>query len=1164
MNSPTRTTLPDPLPLVGRTAELGRLESLMEDADAGPRVLFIRGEGGVGKSRLVAELGERAERRSWTVIRGRGYPVGTGVPYAVFADAWVPALTEMDASTLTVLSRGGEPELRQLFPALAAPGEAPETSVSTEPDEFRTRLMWNFAEFVKRYAARGPILCLLDDLQWADESSLELLHFLARQLAGSQVMVVCTYNDQDRDRRRALVRTERSLRDVGAGDVLHLQPLQRDQVSELVSRSFGVDIDVVRDFAGVLYGWTRGNAFFVEETLKAMAASGRLRRESGTWVGWDAKEFGMPATIRDAILQRAGDFPEETRKVLDMAAVVGSRVSFGVLESVTGLDAEVVLTAVEELCRVGLLEERSAGPEVVYDFRHPLVRQTLYDEFGLQRVRMLHGVVAQALETYYGREADRHADELAYHFARTDGHRLREKAIRYLAAAGAQALEQRADHEAIAYLRAAIERSDSDDAEGLQDVVPLLARALTHVGEFDEAGALWSEVLDRLPAEHPRRPAVLRALGMTHVWRGRHRDAARVFDEGLDAARASGDAAGVVRLLVAKAHGLHEIGQGNEALEVLAEALPIADEIGEAALLARVHRALALLHVWLGPPEKAIEHGERAIELADAVGDVSIRFWARWGLAVLAGMRGDPARMMRIVSEIDAMADEARSPVLRLWTTDMVVEHAFATGEWDTGLAHGEHAISLARSLNQRTLLPRLLVWTSQFHVARGDLERAEELVREAVDIAGIEEDGSVIDVHQVVPTYIGLAHYLVHLGEYEEAIEAAEKGLEIAEGTGYTLWAMHQLLPVLGEACLWAGRFDRAGEVATRMREHSERIDHRIGRALADACAALVQWKKGDPAGAVAQMEDAADQLEAIPVIWPATRLRRQLAGRLADIGRKEDALAQLRRVHSVCVSVRAGLELAKTRAMFNEIGARAPAGVPTPDAPLGLTEAELRVGRLVAEGMSNKAIAGALSCSPGTVRTHLQNIYQKLGIGGPGARHRLANMLREEVCSTRSEATVDAGVGPAIFPDMTAPEPPAGHPVSETRIGVRTSELDSFGHVNHAVYLNYFEHARFEALERAGFPWDVLGERGWAIFVVRIEVDYLAEAGRRDQLLVRTWADSFRRTSMVLAQEMLRDDDSREPVARARVTAVWIGPDRRPMRVPEEVRHGLTTEAA
>lgn len=140
----------------------------------------------------------------------------------------------------------------------------------------------------------------------------------------------------------------------------------------------------------------------------------------------------------------------------------------------------------------------------------------------------------------------------------------------------------------------------------------------------------------------------------------------------------------------------------------------------------------------------------------------------------------------------------------------------------------------------------------------------------------------------------------------------------------------------------------------------------------------------------------------------------------------------------------------------------------------------------------------------------------------------------------------------------DFAPPSPDT--PVSEITIGVRTSELDSFGHVNHAVYLNYFEHARFEALSDAGFAWQVLAERDWAIFVVRIEVDYLAEARREDQLLVRTWADSFRRTSMLLAQEMLRADDPDTAVARARVTAVWMGPDRSPMRVPEEVRRGLT----
>ncbi|MEX2465828.1 MAG: thioesterase family protein [Gemmatimonadota bacterium] len=135
-------------------------------------------------------------------------------------------------------------------------------------------------------------------------------------------------------------------------------------------------------------------------------------------------------------------------------------------------------------------------------------------------------------------------------------------------------------------------------------------------------------------------------------------------------------------------------------------------------------------------------------------------------------------------------------------------------------------------------------------------------------------------------------------------------------------------------------------------------------------------------------------------------------------------------------------------------------------------------------------------------------------------------------------------------------------GTPVSKTEITVRSSELDSFGHVNHAVFLNYFEHARFEALEAAGFTWSLLAERGWGIYVVRIEVDYLAETRRGDRLKVRTWADSFRRTSMLLAQTLDRAeaDGGRTRVAEARVTAVWVGPDRRPMRVPDDVRAGLS----
>ena len=134
-----------------------------------------------------------------------------------------------------------------------------------------------------------------------------------------------------------------------------------------------------------------------------------------------------------------------------------------------------------------------------------------------------------------------------------------------------------------------------------------------------------------------------------------------------------------------------------------------------------------------------------------------------------------------------------------------------------------------------------------------------------------------------------------------------------------------------------------------------------------------------------------------------------------------------------------------------------------------------------------------------------------------------------------------------------------PNNRPVSETPITVRGPELDSFGHVNHAVFLNYLEHGRLEALEKSGLSWSELDETGRSIFVVRIEVDYLEEAKRGQQLLVRTWAQSFRRTSMVLWQEIVREETPQSVVVRAAVTAVWIGANRKPQRVPEEVQRGL-----
>lgn len=120
-----------------------------------------------------------------------------------------------------------------------------------------------------------------------------------------------------------------------------------------------------------------------------------------------------------------------------------------------------------------------------------------------------------------------------------------------------------------------------------------------------------------------------------------------------------------------------------------------------------------------------------------------------------------------------------------------------------------------------------------------------------------------------------------------------------------------------------------------------------------------------------------------------------------------------------------------------------------------------------------------------------------------------------------------------------------------------VRSYELDSFGHLNHAVFLNYFEQARFDALDACGWPIRRVLERGWAVYVVRLEVDYLAEVLWGDDVRVETWVSSVRRSSMILEQVMTRKDGT--IAARARVTGVWVGENRRPVKMPDELRRGL-----
>ncbi|MEO8910280.1 MAG: AAA family ATPase [Gemmatimonadaceae bacterium] len=1002
-------TKPDEAPLVGRSAELALLSKTIDEAAKGAgRSVFLVGEGGIGKTRLAASAAERAQKRGWTVAVGRAYPVESGVPYALFSDALLPLLRELEPTTLMVLTRGGAAELGYIFPNLGVGGECNRASAGADPSELKARLLWNFTQLLGRLASRQPLFIVLENLQWADASSLELLHFVARQIQGEKIIILGTYNEAERDLNPVLRSTEQSLVSLGSLVVLRLGPLQQADVDEVVQHTFHVDRSTTQRFSALLYDWTRGNPFFVEETLKSLTESGVLIQRDGRWTGWDMEKLKLPPTVRDVVRGRIDRLSSDARTLANLAAVIGTRAQYETLATVSGLSEAAIISALDELLRQRILEETASIDAIQYDFTHPLLQQVLYGELGQARARSLHATIAEALESLYGDSASSHADELALHFARAHSQPLARKAVSYLYLAGRAAIDKYANREAADYLAAALDHLDRDativDAPR-EEILSTLARTRQRLGEYDVAMSLW---------ERARRDAVARGernvvadiehrMGLACYWSGRFADALAHYEAGLTEEGDSGDRATAVRLHLAKGIALQDLGRLKEAQTEVETALASAAEGGmqNDSLLSRAHRALLLLYTWTGPLDLAREHGTQAIAHAEAARQRMLEWTAHWGMALLAGVSGDAPTFLEHLDASDRLAEQMHSPLLPLWSAELRVQYHSGTGDWDAAIEIAEHAITLAQSLSQRTLLPRLYVWSGLIYLWRGADEKAKKYFDEAWKLAGAEKAGSLegageraLDVPSIVPAHLGMASWHMAKGETAEALRIGEAGLAIADRTGYIVWALQWLLPTVGEAALAGRHFETAASHLARMRRDAGRLNHRLGLAYADACDGLLaRFRDHDPARAIELMSSAVEQLESLPFSPQAARIRRRLAGAYVEVGDRDEGMRQLRKAHDVFAKIGATVELEGTREEMRELGLRPPPKTVATGAA-GLTGREIEIARMVATRKSNKEIGGALQISARTVSTHLSNIFLKLSVSSRG---ELADFVRQ-----------------------------------------------------------------------------------------------------------------------------------------------------------------------
>ncbi|HYZ02689.1 MAG TPA: AAA family ATPase, partial [Candidatus Binatia bacterium] len=480
--------------LVGRQRELGVLDAEVARAlDGTCRVVLLSGEPGIGKTRLSEEGAWRAEAHGAVVLRGGASQAEGMPPYLPFLEAIAgyvrstpPDRVRAEAGPVASTVGAIVPELTLLFDELAPGHPLP-------GEQARLRLYAAVGELLARIATRSGLVLLLDDLQWADPGSLDLLSYAASHQTAARVLILGAHRRAAADGPGHLERMGVELRRRRLLTSLEVGPLAAPAIAELAAGRLGGDVSP--DLARRLHEQSEGNPFFAEEFLRTWAEGGALQRSAGAIMLDDTRAETLPLGISDCIRQRLSALPPPARDHLRTAAVAGRAFETGLLAAVTESDPVDLEDELVAAASAGLV--RADGPES-FSFSHDKIRESLCAEVSPIRARRLHELIGHALESrdgLDGRDPSRRLAALAFHFGRSAD---RRRGARYEREAAWHALRAYAPAEAVAHFETALGLLDGEDPDrgrlllGLGEAAGLLGQDALAVRTFEEART-WHE-----------------------------------------------------------------------------------------------------------------------------------------------------------------------------------------------------------------------------------------------------------------------------------------------------------------------------------------------------------------------------------------------------------------------------------------------------------------------------------------------------------------------------------------------------------------------------------------------------------------------------------------------------------------------------------------------
>jgi DNA-binding CsgD family transcriptional regulator len=958
--------------LVGRDAELGRLRGLLQDAAAGRAVTgLVSGDAGIGKSRLVAEAMQTAERDGFTVLYGQCAEIGDSVPYLPFADAFRAAPPRIEKAIKA------RPVLSRLLPD--GDGQAQEADWAGLA---RQQMFGAALSLLSELAADSPVLLVIEDLHWADATTRHLVTFLARMLHRERVAIIGTYRTDDLDRRHPLRGVIAELLRLPMVALVELGPLSAVALAEILSNVPNAPLPLSAATLNSLVERAEGNAYYAEELLTASSCT----------------EGTLPTGLAGLLLSRVERVSDAAQQVLRAAAVAGGGAADDLVRAASGLPDDAYEEAVREAAGHQLLAPD--GPDA-YRFRHALLREAVYGDLMPGERTRLHARLASLLAGVPGAAA-----ELAHHsMASHDIPGAFAASVR----AGAEAERLGAPAEAHRHYDLALElwvRVEAAEriagmTRGKLGLKSALAAAAS--GDVPRAVHLLRRIRDLVSGQAgPAESAELRCrVGERLAYHLLQSENTQWYAEALHVAEATVretlDEPTTwyrARAMATYAIALTAAHRYDDARNWASRAREAARAAGSASVEADALATTGQLALRTGSSGEAIGMFTAAIEQAGEAGAVGVRLRAVYQLAAERLARGELAEAGSVAHRGVEWA-EAEGLALAPFGLDLQHLHFqahFAEGHWDAAqeLADG-FPVRVTRQAEAVLSAMALFI-----DVARGNPAVSERRIW----LEPFWDDVFVAYIARGI-----LAEHALGQGDCERALAEAEAAIDA------DAWPAHSPSVIRVTAIALAARADRAAQRRAGGDASGADAEAAAGAALLGVAREGASYPARPKAvlgpegrGWLARCEAEYARLTGTnsPDVWErvlaefgpgyvyeTARTQWRLAEALAEDGRRDEAAAVWRAARDTASRLRAAPlgaaldDLARRARLDPGIGNRGGHGDGSGGtSPLAaLTGREREVLSLLARGMSNREIGTELFITPKTASVHVSNILGKLG---------------------------------------------------------------------------------------------------------------------------------------------------------------------------------------